>query len=102
MTEHPSRAVPRDVLREVESTRVELAQGGNLACEVPVLMVFQASLLSLDVFGHSHLPLQEFMTMMAVAQREPFISRYRPLLELGRGGMARVYLAESCGLGHAS
>lgn len=33
--------------------------------------------------------------MMAAVHTDSFVSRYRPLLELGRGGMARVYLAES-------
>ena len=35
----------------------------------------------------------------AVAHRDSFVPRYRPLLELGRGGMARVYLAESMASG---
>lgn len=37
--------------------------------------------------------------MMSAVQTESFVGRYRPLLELGRGGMARVYLAESLGSG---
>src|SRR4051812_18227746 len=36
---------------------------------------------------------------MALVQTDSFLGRYRPLLELGRGGMARVYLAESLGSG---
>src|SRR5688572_11775910 len=36
---------------------------------------------------------------MAVPQRDSFIPSYRPLMELGRGGMARVYLAESLSAG---
>ena len=39
------------------------------------------------------------MTMTAAVQRDSFVARYRPLLELGRGGMARVYLAESVASG---
>lgn len=38
-------------------------------------------------------------TMMAATQADSFVTRYRPLLELGRGGMARVYLAESLASG---
>ena len=37
--------------------------------------------------------------MMSAVHTDFFTSRYRPLLELGRGGMARVYLAESIGSG---
>jgi len=37
--------------------------------------------------------------MQAATQRDSFVPRYRPLLELGRGGMARVYLAESMASG---
>ncbi len=37
--------------------------------------------------------------MQAAAQHDSFVPRYRPLLELGRGGMARVYLAESMASG---
>jgi serine/threonine protein kinase len=39
------------------------------------------------------------MMLPAATQPDTFVARYRPLLELGRGGMARVYLAESLASG---